>query len=89
MHLEEPLPLPLDFLEAMARCVAAGVFDEADEEMLWFAKNETVQITTGVWAGHVGRFQRKIKGRAELLMSCLGRETAIQVPVHQLGRKAA
>lgn len=91
VHLLMPLPLPEDFRESVEGLIALGLFDEPEPQVMWFERNEELQVTAGPLAGHRGRFQRKTKGCAEILMSCLGRETTVRVPIHQLasGRKAA
>lgn len=84
---ERPLPLPDAFVPELQAFLATepsplsegtGLFEQR------YTVGDNVLIASGPLAGKTGKYQRKKKGAVEVLLSCLGRETILYVPAHQL-----
>lgn len=86
--LEDPLPLPVGFVEELQSLKNRGYFDleSAAEVANSFVKDEKLTVKSGPFEGHCGEFQYRKKGLVVLLIAVLGGVRPITVPDHQVVR---
>lgn len=85
-HLEQPLPLPLGFVEKLMERCQNGELDplSADEMARGWKKGESVPIVAGPFTSFSASLSYYKKGSAILLLNLFGRESEISVPLHQI-----
>jgi transcription antitermination factor NusG len=85
---ERPTPLPVGFVEGLIALYKDGEpdEDELEQALSGWAHGDQLRIESGPFEGHVGSFERRAKGRVELLVSLLGREFVLPVPAHQVSK---
>lgn len=77
-------PLPRGFVEMMMTDAPTGVIAAPNDNVVVFKCGESLRITDGPLAGHVGVMQKSEKGRIALLLSLLGRENTVILPVDRV-----
>ena len=53
-----------------------------------FEANDNVRVQDGPFAGHVGKMQAVVGGRATILLNILGQQTPANMPVEHIVRAA-
>lgn len=83
---DHPSPLPRGFVEGLKAQIGCGDFDEKTEEQRLhsFVPQDEVEMVSGPFRDHRGRFLRYHKGAGEIIARLLGREVTLQIPLHQL-----
>ena len=83
-HEEKPLSVPTGVVEELQ--------EQEDEQeglslssLALFKRGERVEVLDGVFTGHVGVFEEMTThARVQLLLSCLGREVKVALPIHTI-----
>lgn len=81
--------LPLGFVENMIEAAPSGIIDMPDVGGIKFNYGDKLKITEGPMAGRVGIFQHSEKDRVAILLSLLGRETRIILPLSSVQHVSA
>lgn len=86
LHLEKPLPLPVGFVEDLRLSCESGNFDPLSVEELArsYVKGQTVPIASGDFAGFSGPLSYYKKGCAVILLTLLGAQREVHIPLHQV-----
>lgn len=84
---ENPGIVPAEFIRDLDWKMAlhgGAIMPEHVEASETFAPNDPVRITTGAWAGLMGRFQTRQNGRGRILLDFLGGVRTVSIPLHHL-----
>lgn len=82
-------PLPFGFVESMIEAAPSGLIDLPKETGPVFNVGDQLKINEGPLAGKVGIFQYSEKGRVALLLSLLGAERSVILPVDKVSYAGA
>ena len=86
---DNAVALPRGFVEMMMTDAPTGVIPVATEAGVVFRAGDPIKITDGPLAGHVGVMKFHEKGRVALLLSLLGRENVVYLPVDRVAYAGA
>lgn len=82
-----PLAVPTAFVEELRAAIAD--YAEPEEVVSRWRRDSVVPIVSGPLATWTGRLDRYHKGALVLLVSLLGVERRVEIPLHQCGRPPA
>lgn len=76
--------LPKGFVETMLTDSPSGVIEAPENDGVIFKQGDELKILDGPFAGRTGVMKFKEKGRVALLLTLLGRENTVILPVDRL-----
>lgn len=89
-HLEDPLRLPEGYLPRLLLMIEKQeTIEVVQEEMVAFARGQSVVVKCGPHAGIVGTFEKRKKGLLEITIACLGRQHVVSVPLQNVSVNSA
>lgn len=78
------IALPAGFVETMMADAPSGIIEASEKETVMYKPGDQIKITDGPLAGHVGIMKYSEKGRVALLLSLLGRQNTVILPVDRV-----